>query len=262
MAHNPAVRAPKQRPDGSAQKQSAPGSAQWLTPRRLLVLAAAGAIILAGALIGVSVAGSGGGGSSSVTGAAETSALINGIPQSGFTLGSPNAPVRMVEYGDLQCPICREYAVSTLPTIVREYVRTGKVQLEFRGLAFLGADSRKALEAVTAAAAQNKGWNMLDLLYRNQGEENTGWVTDAKLRAAAASIPGLSVGDWQGDRGSDATQSKMQSMHAQAVALMGPTGLRTPTFEVGRRGQQLQYLPIQSLDASAFTPALDQLLSR
>jgi protein-disulfide isomerase len=226
------------------------------------VLAAAGAIVLAGVLIGVSVAGSGGGSSSTVTGAAATTSLIGGIPQSGFALGSPTAPVRMVEYGDLQCPICREYAVATLPTIIRQYVATGKVQLEFRGLAFLGPDSEKALEAVTAAGAQNRAWSMIDLLYRNQGEENTGWVTDAKLQAAAAAIPGLSVGDWQGDRGSAATKGKIASMRAQAVALMGASGLRTPTFEVARRGQPLRYLPIQSLDASAFTPALDQLLSQ
>jgi protein-disulfide isomerase len=225
------------------------------------MLAAVGAILLAGVLIGVSVAGSGSGSSSTVTGAAATTTLIGGIPQSGFTLGSPTAPVRMVEYGDLQCPICREYAVATLPTIVREYVRTGKVQLEFRGIAFLGPDSEKALEAVTAAAAQNKAWNMIDLLYRNQGEENTGWVTDAKLRAVAAAIPGLSIGGWQSARGSQSTQDAIQSMHAQALALMG-SQIRTPTFEVARRGQPLQYLPIQSLDTSAFTPALDQLLAQ
>ncbi|HEX3453461.1 MAG TPA: thioredoxin domain-containing protein [Gaiellaceae bacterium] len=225
------------------------------------MLAAVGAILLAGVLIGVSVAGSGGGSSSSVTGAAATNALIGGIPQNGFTLGSPKAPVRMVEYGDLQCPICREYAASTLPTIVREYVRTGKVQLEFRGLAFLGPDSQRALEAVTAAAGQNKGWNMLDLLYRNQGEENTGWVTDSKLEAAAAALPGLSIARWQSARSGQATQDAIQSMHAQALALMG-SQIRTPTFEVARRGQPLQYLPIQSLDASAFTPALDQLLAQ
>ncbi len=260
MAHNPAVRAPKRRPNGTARKPT-PGSAQWLTPRRLLVLAAVGAVVLAGVLIGVSVAGSGSGSSSTVTGAQATNALIGGIPQSGFTLGSPTAPVRMVEYGDLQCPICREYAVATLPTIVREYVRTGKVQLEFRGIAFLGPDSEKALESVTAAAAQNKAWNMIDLLYRNQGEENTGWVTDAKLRAAAAATPGLAIADWQSSRGSKATQEQIQSMHAQALALMG-SQIQTPTFEVARRGQPLRYLQIQSLDASAFTPALDQLLAR
>ena len=134
------------------------------------------------------------------------------------------------------------------------------MRLEFRGLAFLGADSDKALKAAVAAGAQNRGWNMIDLLYRNQGQENSGWVTDSKLRELAAAIPGLAVGKWLGDSGSTATTSAIAKMRAQAAALMG-SQLRTPTFEVAKTGQQLQYLPISSLDASAFTPTLDQLLA-
>lgn len=255
-----AVQAPRPRPHGSAGSASA-GSR--LTPRRLLAIVAAGAIVLAAILIGVSLAGSGGGNqaSGSVTGAVGTQALLRGIPQQGLSLGRPNAPVTLVEYGDLQCPICRAYAVATLPTLVRDYVRTGKVRLEFRGLAFLGADSETALKAVISAGAQNKGWNMLDLLYRNQGEENSGWATESTLRGAAAAIPGLYVGQWLDDRGSSATQSAIPAMRAQAVSLMG-SQIRTPTFEVGRTGGSLQYLPISSLDADAFTPVLDQLLAR
>jgi protein-disulfide isomerase len=261
MAHNPTVQSPKRRGQRAAPTSST--SASWLTPRRLIAIVAAGVVVLAGILIGVSVAGSGSGkqASGKVAGAAATQTLLQGIPQQGLALGSPMAPVTLVEYGDLQCPVCGEYAAATLPTIVRDYVRTGKVRLEFRGLAFLGADSETALKAAIAAGAQNKGWNMIDLLYRNQGQENTGWVTESKLKAAAAAIPGLFVGQWLDDRGAAATQTKLVTMRAQAQNLMG-SQIRTPTFEVGRTGQQLQYLPITSLDAGAFTPALDQLLSR
>jgi protein-disulfide isomerase len=259
VAQNPTVQAPKRRDKGSVPTSSTSGS--WLTPRRLIVLVAAGVVVIGGILIGVSVAGSGGSSSSSgVSGAAATQTLFKGIPQQGFVLGNPKAPVTLVEYGDLQCPICREFAVATLPTIVRDYVRTGKVKLEFRGLAFIGADSEKALKAAVAAGAQSRGWNMIDLLYRNQGQENTGWVTDSRLEAFAAAIPGLAVKQWLGDRNTTATQSKITTMRGQALSLMG-SRLQTPTFEVGRTGQQLQYLPITSLDAGAFTPALDQLLS-
>ena len=251
VANNSAVRAPKRRE---------PASASWLTSRRLLAVVAVGTIVLAGILIGVSVAGSDGSSApATVKGATATELLLQGIPQHGLVLGSPKAPVTLVEYGDLQCPICREFAVATLPTIVRDYVRTGKVRLEFRGLAFLGADSDTALRAVVAAGAQGRAWDMIDLLYRNQGEENTGWVTDSKLRAAAAAIDGLQIDGWQAARSRAATQMQLVSMRDQARQLMGAQ-LRTPTFEVGRSGGQLQYLPISSLDASAFTPALDQLL--
>ena len=139
-------------------------------------------------------------------------------------------------------------------------MRAGKVRLEFRGLAFIGADSDTALKAAIAAGAQNKGWNMIDLLYRNQGQENSGWVTESGLGSAAKAIPGLTVTTWLRDRTAAATQSQFAKYRAQARALMG-SQIRTPTFEVGRTGQQLRYLPITSLDASAFTPAFDQLLS-
>jgi protein-disulfide isomerase len=260
MAHNPTVQSPKRRDKGSVPTSAT--SASWLTSRRLIAIVAVGVVVLAGILIGVSVAGSGNGEQSSgkVAGGAATQTLLQGIPQRALALGNPKAPVTLVEYGDLQCPICREYAVATLPTIVRDYVRAGKVRLEFRGLAFIGADSETALKAAIAAGAQNRGWNMIDLLYRNQGQENSGWVTESTLKAAAAAIPGLYVGQWLDDRGSAATQTRLVTMRAQARRLMG-SQIRTPTFEVGRTGQQLRYLPITSLDASAFTPALDQRLS-
>ena len=67
--------------------------------------------------------------------------MLAGIPQNGIYLGNANAPVRLVEFADLQCPFCREYTLQTLPQLVQDYVRSGKVRMEFRDLAFLGKDS-------------------------------------------------------------------------------------------------------------------------
>ena len=61
-----------------------------------------------------------------------------GIPQAGVVLGDPNAPVTLVEWADLQCPFCREWSTAAFPALVHDYVRTGKLQIVFRGLAFLG----------------------------------------------------------------------------------------------------------------------------
>jgi len=219
-------------------------------------------VVVAGILIGVSVAGSGSSSSSRpLAGDAVTSLLLSGIPQHGTVLGNPGAPVRLVEYGDLQCPICREFAVNTLPTIVRDYVRSGSVQIEFRGLAFIGSDSEKALRAVDAAAAQNRAWNLLDLLYVNQGRENSGWVTDSLVRSAAAHVDGLDVPKLFAARSSAATEARIRTAAAQARTDMGGR-LRTPTFAAGKAGQPLQLLQITSLDVSQFTPALDRLLGR
>jgi protein-disulfide isomerase len=258
MATTPTVQAPKRR----SNRDAAPSAKRISTPR-LLALGTALAVVVAGILIGVSVAGSGGSSSRSTAlrGAGETAAMLDGIPQSGNVLGRPDAPVRLVEYGDLQCPICRAFALGTLPTIVRDYVRSGDVQIEFRGIAFIGADSGKALRAVVAAGAQNRAWNLIDLLYQNQGQENSGWVTDALIQSAAAHTAGLNAGKLFAARNSGATQASINAFAAQARQDMGGQ-IRTPTFLVGKTGQQLQYLQISSLDASQFTPALDQLLGR
>src|SRR3954463_15481260 len=55
-----------------------------------------------------------------------------GIPQSGMHLGKVGAPATLVEIADLQCPFCAHYATTAMPTIVRDYVRTGKVRYELR----------------------------------------------------------------------------------------------------------------------------------
>src|SRR5205823_9670049 len=102
-------------------------------------------------------------------------------------------PVTLIEFADLQCPFCREYTLNALPAIVDEYVRPGKVKLVFSGMAFIGPDSETALRATYAAGLQGRLWNFLDLLYKNQGAENSGWVTDDLLRSVGESIPGLDV---------------------------------------------------------------------
>jgi hypothetical protein len=93
---------------------------------------------------------------------------LEGVAQRGAALGRADAPVTLVEYADLQCPYCGEWARRSLPVIVDEYVRTGRVRIVFRGLAFLGPDSALALRAVMAAGDQNKLWSLVEDMYRRQ----------------------------------------------------------------------------------------------
>ena len=191
-----------------------------------------------------------------VSGAAATRALFRGIPQRLNQLGDPNAPVTMFEFADLQCPFCREYTLNAFPTIVQQYVRAGKVKLVFSGMHFLGPESEKALRAVYAAGLQNRLWDFLDLLYRNQGDENSGWVTDGLLRSIGASIPGF-------DTGKMLTDAK-SAVVTNAIAAADATSQRasvnsTPTFFAGKTGGTLQHLNIKSLTPGAFRPSLDAL---
>src|SRR3954447_20306860 len=85
--------------------------------------------------------------------------ILRGIPQDGLMLGDPKAPVLLVEFADLQCPFCKEFAATSWPDIVKRYIRTGKVRMELRLLNILGEDSVKPNKAVMAAALQDRMWD-------------------------------------------------------------------------------------------------------
>ncbi len=231
-------------------------SRKWMYP----VAAVAGVAVVA-ALVGVSLVGgkssNGPSPSSTVAMGSKTAALLAGIPQHGDTLGSPRAPVTLVEYADMQCPYCGEFARTTLPALIRDYVRPGKVKLVFRGLEFVGPDSDAALRAVVAAGRQNRQWSYLELMFENQGTENTGWVTDGLIKGVGEAVPGLDVQRMLSDRQAQPV--------TDAIAVSGQHGQfdgvsHTPWFEVGKTGGATRTLEVSSLDPSAFASTLDQLL--
>src|SRR6185437_1323708 len=94
-------------------------------------------------------------------------------------LGSPQAPVTMIVYVDLQCPFCAQFEIGAMPTLVARYVRADKLRVELRPIAFIGPDSERGRLAVIAAAEQGKLFNLAALLYANQGAENADWLSDA-----------------------------------------------------------------------------------
>jgi protein-disulfide isomerase len=164
--------------------------------------------------------------------------------------------VTLVEYADLQCPYCGDFSRNVLPSLVRDYVRTGKVKVVFRGLAFVGPDSESALRAALAAKNQNRLWNFVDLLYANQGAENSGWVTGGLIRSVAGEIPGVDVTRLVADAQSTAVTGAI----AATQRLASNDGVNsTPSFWIGRTGGALVALDVRSLEAAAFRPALDSL---
>jgi protein-disulfide isomerase len=252
-------------PRGKKPRVQAPqkrGSSKPASRGRTYGIALGAAALVAVVLIAVSVFGSGGGGSStpaSLTGAAETAALLKGIPQSGTTLGSSKAPVTLVEYADIQCPYCGVWARDVFPTIVRKYVRTGRVRMELNGLTFVGPDSERALRTALAGGEQNRFWNVMDMLYRNQGQENSGWVTDSVLKGALAAVPGLDVEQAWAARNGDSVTAQL----AKAKATADAAGINsTPTFQAGKTGGTLERLELDSLDADSFGAKLDAILNR
>jgi len=166
--------------------------------------------------------------------------------------------VTLVEYADLQCPYCAEWTLKTLPVIVSDYVRTGRVRIVFRGLAFLGSDSELALRAVIAAGAQNRLWDLVDELYQRQGYENSGWVGE-ELPAAVAAVPGLELQRVQ-RLGSGPATDRAMIRAARAAQTAGVQG--TPSFELGRTGGTLRLIRLRSLGPEGIRPALEAALAR
>ncbi len=191
------------------------------------------------------------------TTAAKTQEGLAGIPQRGVTLGNPDAPATLLEFADLQCPFCAEYATQALPTVVDQYVRTGKLKLQLRLLAFLGPDSKRGADVAAAATLQDRLWQFSEVFYRNQGPENSGYATDQFLRGLARDTPGLDVAQGSKDLDSPAATRLLRQADRQAKAL-GVTG--TPSFFIVRRGAMPEPLEVSSLDADGFTSALDTAL--
>jgi protein-disulfide isomerase len=227
----------------------------------LLGIAIGLGVVAAAALVAASQLAGGGGSTQSrrqVPGNAAASLLAR-IPQRGNELGAVDAPVTLVEYADLQCPYCAQYAADVLPELIRAYVRPGDVKLVFRGLAFIGPDSTTALRAVVAAGNQNRLWDVLHLLYASQRAENSGWVTSDLVRDVAGRVRPFDAGRMSKDTATDAVTRTIAGFARAATA----DGVRsTPSFTVGRSGGELEPLAVSALDPAAFAPTLDGLLGR
>jgi protein-disulfide isomerase len=111
-------------------------------------------------------------------------------PQANFNaMGDPNAPVKIEEFSDFQCPYCDLFWRDMEQKIVDVYVKTGKVYFIYRSAGeFIGRESRRSAEAAYCAGDQGKFWEYHDILFTNQNGENQGAFVDRRLVAFAQSL--------------------------------------------------------------------------
>jgi len=224
---------------GSARRRQA-------DPKILAIGGGIAAVVVVAIVLGIVLSGGGSSGklpsgtpavgncsANGLPGCQDVETLFKGIPQSGLYLGSPSAKAQMVMFIDLQCPFCQNYETTVMPTIVKKYVRTGKVRVQVEPWAFIGPDSVRGQKAMFAAAKQNKAWNFAEVLYLNQATENTGWLNDSMVAQAAASVNGLDVNKLWADRNASSV-SKSAADVAALAREKNVTG--TPTVFVGKTG--------------------------
>lgn len=196
----------------------------------------------------------GGGGSAQPPGPVS---VLHGVPQHGDVLGKASAPATLEVFEDPQCPFCQEWALGTFPTVVRDYVKTGKVKLLYQGVEIIGPNSIPGLRAIYAAGRQDKLWNLVEELYTRQGKENSGWITTPLLKDAAAAA-GADPQAVIAQSSSAAITARLQ----QAAAAFQAAGAQgTPAFVVERPPAVPQLLQLSALDPASFAAALDAALA-
>lgn len=179
-----------------------------------------------------------------------------GIDQKGVALGSPKAPVTIVEFADLQCPFCRDFSNQVLPQIVDSYVKTGKVRMELRLLSFLGPESQEASRYALFAGNQGRMWNFAEIFYKNQGAEGSGYVTKEFLTnvskaAGVAPLPTASeLTAPEIDASLKSSENKAQKEGVTA----------TPSFLIGKTGGKLSLLDSRDYGFQTFKAQIDALL--
>jgi protein-disulfide isomerase len=234
------------------QRRLAEEQAQAERARRTRRLQMVGGVLLAAvAVIAVAIAISSSGGSSSnaspaafKSASAKVSSQLAGIQQSGVTLGSPNAKVTVTEFGDLQCPVCRDFAQGAEGQLIANEVKAGKAKLVYKSLETAtgsGATPNMFVPqqaAANAAGAQQRAWNYILTFYNSQGQEGTAYVNQNFLDGIAKSIPGLNFSNWKTASTSSEFTQQVQSDQQQAathgynstptVIVSGPKGQAQP----------------------------------
>ena len=104
-------------------------------------------------------------------------------------MGDPNAPIKIEEFSDFQCPYCARFHDETEWQIANSYVADGTVYFIYRSYGnFIGPESKAAAEAAYCAGDQGKFWEYHDILFANQTGENVGAFTDKRLSAFAEAL--------------------------------------------------------------------------
>ena len=196
--------------------------------------------------------------------------ILTGIPESESVLGSPTAPITLQYFGDLECPICEKFTVGALPIVISKWVRTGKLKIEYRSLSTAtgnaeanGAEPKEIFKdqqvAALAAGKQKKAWYFIETFYHEQGEEDSGYVTEKFIQGIASQVPGLNLTTWTSDRSDPLLATQVTATDAQAANNNGFTD--TPSFLIGRTGGPMSKLEYTNPEDPTFVnEAVEKLL--
>lgn len=184
-------------------------------------------------------------------------------PQSLIQSGSPllgkaSAPITIVEFGDFQCEFCDRFAKETEPQINATYIQSGKVNMIFKNFVTHGPDSITAAIAAQCTKDQGKFWNFYDILYKNQGAENSGWASADNMKKFASQIPGLNTQKFNSCLDSAKYKSFIDKDNTLAIS-SGFQG--TPTFVIEKSDGSKSETLLGAYPFPSFKAIIDKKLS-
>ena len=151
----------------------------------LLAVIGAVAIIVIGGAVAISIAQNQ---ASTVPVVVATKAAPANAEANARAWGPADAPIKILEFIDFQCPSCGVQARQYEQGIIDAFAQTGKVRYEVHSLSFLGQESREAAIASLCAMEQDRYWDMHNSIFANQSGENEGALTADRLRQLAEKL--------------------------------------------------------------------------
>ncbi|MBI2056104.1 MAG: DsbA family protein [Candidatus Sungbacteria bacterium] len=187
-------------------------------------------VLIAGAIIYTNSFGAPAGGNN-LAGAGTAPIIKEDLSDNDPMLGSPEAPVTVVEFADFQCPFCGKFFKTVMPQLTEKYIKTGKVKFVYRDFAFLGEESEFSASAAECAKEQGKYWEYHDYLFGHQNGENQGAFDKKNLKQFARAL-GLNGGQFDTCLNSDKYLEEVRS-DTEAGRAVGVSGTPT-TFVNGK----------------------------
>ncbi|GAA2799009.1 DsbA family protein [Mycolicibacterium pallens] len=146
-----------------------------------------------------------------------------------LALGSPDAPIVLVEFADLRCPFCAEFSRNTEPVLVQRYVSSGVLRIEWRDMPIFGPQSRDAARAARAAAAQGRFWPFVQTVYSTAPATGHPDLSAAKLHDIARQVGVPDLARFDTDAASTHFDAAIDADLAQGQSLGIPS---TPAFSM------------------------------
>jgi len=178
----------------------------------------------------------------------------NGAPY----MGNISSPITLVDFSDFQCYLCDRYVQNTEPLLNETYIQSGKVVLVFKHLPNRGLDSMGAALAAQCTNDQGKFWQFHNLLYDNQKQIDSGWVSKDNLKKFALLISGLNIQEFN----SCLDREKYKTFVENDIKLASSFGFReTPSFVVvNSNGSNPEFLQ-GALPFASFKAVINKKLS-